>query len=99
MQGEVRDQAASGNGDEVFRRGGAHGERRRKTYGRSDGIVGERAGVYLHYFGITGGGGSEGGIAARRSYAFGGSNDDGRGGGGAGDWGSSGVVRGYGDAA
>ncbi len=60
VQGKVRDQAASGNGDQVFRCGGADRGRGRKTYGRGHGIVGERAGVYLHHSGIAGGGGSEG---------------------------------------
>src|ERR1019366_2608969 len=97
VQGEVRDQAASGNGDEVFRFGGADGGRGRKTYGRGHGIVGERAGVYLHYSGIAGGGGCKGGTAARCGDALGGSNNNGRGAGGAGDRRSSGTAEGCGD--
>src|ERR1039458_6628674 len=99
VQGEVRDQAASGNGDEVFRFGGADGGRGRKTYGRSHGIVGERTGVYLHHSGIAGGGGSKGGAAARYRDAPGGSNNDGRSAGGAGDRRSSGAAEGCGDDA
>ena len=96
-KGKICAEASSGNGDEVFRCGGANRDRRRKTHGRGHRALGERAGVYLHHSGVAGGGGRESRPAARYRNAAGGADDDGRGAGRARNRRSSGAAEGRSD--